>query len=92
MDGAKPAPAKGSEQQEREALMSQIAAVSFALDDIVLFIDTHPNGAEAAAMRMQLIEERKRLLKQFDEKFYPLTKDCVGQWGEGPMPWEGACI
>ena len=92
LGGAKPAPVKGTEQQEREALMAQIAAVSFALDDVVLFIDTHPNGAEAAALRTQLIEERKRLLKEFDEKFYPLTKDCEGLWGEGPMPWEGACI
>ncbi|MDO4274029.1 MAG: spore coat protein CotJB [Eubacteriales bacterium] len=83
---------KTSEQKERETLVSRISAISFALDDIVLFIDTHPNHAEAAALRTQLIEERKQLLKDFDEKFYPLTKDCEGLWGEGPMPWEGACI
>lgn len=83
---------KMPQQQEREKLMSRISAISFALDDIVLFIDTHPNSGEAAALRTQLIGERKRILKEFDEKFYPLTKDCEGAWGEGPMPWEGACI
>lgn len=81
-----------SEQQERETLMNQINAVSFALDDTVLFLDTHPESAEATELRGSLIEQRKKLLKDFDEKFYALTKDCTGCWGEGPMPWEGACI
>lgn len=72
--------------------MAQIHAVSFALDDVVLFLDTHPSEPEAVSLRKQLIEERKRLLKEYDEKFYSLTKDCEGLWTEGPMPWEGACI
>lgn len=79
-------------QQERERLMAQISAVSFALDDLVLFLDTHPAQQEAVSLRKQLIEERKRLLKEYDQKYYPLTKDCEGVWTEGPMPWEGACI
>ncbi len=79
-------------QQERELLMDKINQVSFALDDLVLFLDTHPKQQEAISLRKQLIEERKRLLKEHDEKYYPLTKDCEGLWTEGPMPWEGACI
>jgi len=82
----------GPEQQERERLMEQLHAVSFALDDLVLFLDTHPSEPEAVSLRKQLIEERKRLLKEYDEKFYSLTKDCEGLWTEGPMPWEGACV
>ena len=80
------------EQQERERLMKEISALSFALDDTVLYLDTHPESAEAMELRKTLIEQRKGLLKEFDEKFYALTKDCMGCWGEGPMPWEGACI
>ena len=79
-------------QTDREELMSQISAVSFVLDDLVLFLDTHPTQQEAVSLRKQLIEERKRLLKEYDEKYYSLTKDCEGPWTEGPMPWEGACI
>ena len=30
------------EQQERERLMKEISALSFALDDTVLYLDTHP--------------------------------------------------
>lgn len=80
------------EQQERERLMKEISALSFALDDTVLYLDTHPESAEAMDLRKNLIEQRKGLLKEFNEKFYALTKDCIGCWGEGPMPWEGACI
>ena len=73
-------------------MMKEISALSFALDDTVLYLDTHPESAEAMDLRKTLIEQRKVLLKAFDEKFYALTKDCMGCWGEGPMPWEGACI
>lgn len=79
-------------QYEREKLMTKIYETSFALDDLVLFIDTHPDCKEAAALRRELIKERKRLLKEHDQKYYPLTKDCEGLWTEGSMPWEGACV
>ena len=90
--GFKPDENASPEQQERERLMKEISALSFALDDTVLYLDTHPESAEAMELRKTLIEQRKGFLKEFDEKFYALTKDCMGCWGEGPMPWEGACI
>lgn len=79
-------------QEKRERLMTRLDSVSFALDDVVLFLDTHPKQEEAITLRRQLIEERKKLLKEFDEAYYPLTKDCEGLWTEGAMPWEGACV
>lgn len=82
----------GPSRNEREAFLLKIHEVSFALDDLVLFLDTHPDDQEAAALRKQLIEERKCLLKEYDQHYYSLTKDCEGLWTEGPMPWEGACI
>ena len=54
----------------------------------------NPAGSVKDRIAKGMIEdaEEKGLLKEFDEKFYALTKDCIGCWGEGPMPWEGACI
>lgn len=83
---------KNQEQQERENLMAKIQAVSFVLDDLALYLDTHPNESAPAEMRNNLIQERKKLLQDFSTRFYPLTRDCIGFWTEGPMPWEGACI
>ncbi len=78
--------------EERDQLMAKINGISFALDDLTLFLDTHPAQQEAISLRKQLIEERKRLLKEYDQKFYSLTKDCEGLWTQGSMPWEGVCI
>ena len=73
-------------------MLARLNAISFALDDVVLFLDTHPQEIQAAQLRTKLLEERKALKQAFVEKFYPLTKECEGNWGDGPIPWEGACI
>ena len=88
-------------QQNREEMMSQLTAVSFALNDLTLYLDTHPDCPKGTELFYQLLDKRLHLLSEFASKFYPLTqismitghydKDNYG-WAEGPMPWEGACI
>ena len=88
-------------QKNREEMMSQLAAVSFALNDLTLYLDTHPDCPKGTELFYKLLDERLALLSEFASKFYPLTqismitghynKDQYG-WSEGPMPWEGACI
>ena len=88
-------------QQNREEMMSQLTAVSFALNDLTLYLDTHPDCPKGTELFYQLLDKRLNLLSEFTSKFYPLTqismitghydKDNYG-WTEGPMPWEGACI
>ena len=88
-------------QQNREELMSQIAAVSFALNDLTLYLDTHPDCPKGTALFHQLLQQRLELLATFASKFYPLTQLSIATgeydqkqygWSEGAMPWEGACI
>lgn len=91
----------GLEQKNREELMSEIASISFALNDLTLYLDTHPDCPKGTALFYQLLEQRLNLLAEFAGKFYPLTqasmitgnydKNLYG-WTEGPLPWEGACI
>lgn len=88
-------------QRNREEMMSQLTAVSFALNDLTLYLDTHPDCPKGTELFYKLLEERLNLLSEFAGKFYPLTqismitgdydKSQYG-WSEGPMPWEGACI
>lgn len=88
-------------QKSREDLMNRLSAVSFALNDLTLYLDTHPDCEKGLALFYQLLEERLSLLSDFAGEFYPLTqismitgdfnKNQYG-WPEGPMPWEGACI
>lgn len=91
---------KSDEEQEREQLMCRINAVSFFLDDLVLYLDTHCQDKDAAKLYVEKTKLRDQLKKEFAEKFYPLTRDCLVYcendkeccWQEGPAPWEGACI
>lgn len=89
------------EQSDREQLITQINQVSFFLDDLTLYLDTHEKDAVALTLYHKKAQECAELRKQFAQKFYPLTKLCVPycESGEtsfclqdGPMPWEGACI
>lgn len=78
-------------QSEEEASLLAIQEISFALVDITLYLDTHPEDQEALNYRNSCRVKRKELMKQFAEKYYPLTMDCEGVWTDGPIPWEGAC-
>jgi len=88
-------------QKSREEMLSTLAAVSFAINDLTLYLDTHPNCQKGLALFYQLLEQRLDLLSEFAGDHYPLTQtsmisgDCDQTkygWAEGPMPWEGACI
>lgn len=91
---------KSVEQKEREDLLTKILLVGFYLDDLALYLDTHEQDQEAMKLYREKGKERDQLKKEFAEKFYPLTRDCLIYctenskfcWQEGPAPWEGACV
>ena len=92
------------ELSEEERFLKQIQEVSFVLDDIRLFMDTHPENQSSLELLKNMLGKRKQLLKEFALKFYPLTPDCMADiymesptsdcyyWQKGPVPWEGVCI
>lgn len=95
---------KPKEAVEREEMMKKIQEVSFFVDDMRLFMDTHPENQNGLELLKNAVKDRKELLKKFAFQFYPLTMDCMADiyqenpasecycWKEGPMPWEGACV
>ncbi len=94
-------PLSDKEQKSREEIMSRLSAISFAINDLTLYLDTHPNCANGLSLFYQLLDQRLALLSEFADKFYPLTQtsmitgnynQSVYGWSKGPMPWEGACI
>jgi len=95
-------PAKTKEQSECEELMTKINQIGFYLDDLTLYLDTHDNDAQAIQLYHEKIKENEEIRKQFAQKYYPLTKQCIPYcinenetafcWQDGPMPWEGACV
>lgn len=92
------------EQQEREGAMLKIYQICFTIDDLRLYLDTHPQDPQALDMLKDSLVQRAQLLADFALRFYPLTMDQMAQiyqsgagagcycWQEGTMPWEGACV
>ncbi len=95
---------KDPKQQKREEKIEEIQRISFLLDDLRLYLDTHPSDLQGIAALKSALKERKKQTEEFAREFYPLTFDCMETifqdqpelscfcWQEGPVPWEGACI
>lgn len=84
--------------QNQAKLLRFIYEVGFAIDDVVLYLDTHPCDIQA----LEYYENYKKLYRQaVDEytQFYgPLSNENVytsnsnyWAWASTPWPWEGAC-
>ena len=80
---------------DKEQMMCQINEVSFAINDILLFLDTHPHDQEAMEFYRKYARMRHDLLKEYAKYFGPLTVDTAyesdeskWQWVLQPWPWE----
>lgn len=79
---------------DRKKLMSIITQASFAIDDVKLFLDTHPNCREALEYYEKAKKMRDDAIEEYTKTFGPITAYNVNveshwTWNEGPMPWEG---
>ena len=78
----------------RKALFDAIGAVSFAMDELRLFLDTHPDCSEALASYTEYMNRRHELIAQYTRQYGPLDAYYLNteggwSWNEGPMPWKG---
>lgn len=75
-------------------LYQWINEVSFAVTDILLYLDTHPDDTDAIAFFDYYNTERQKALELYAEEYTPLTLDNVHEsshwyWVTDPWPWEG---
>jgi len=83
----------------RKDLLQWINIVSFAVDDVKLFLDTHPDCQEALAYFQEYSKLRNQALKEYSKYYGPLmidtaTESCTDRWNwiQEPWPWqEGGC-
>ena len=83
-------------QLSQPQLLNLINNVSFAVDDIHLFLDSHPKNQEALAYFHEHSALRNAALKEYARRFGPLTIDTANdtaskswEWIEQKCPWEG---
>ncbi len=70
-------PDRNGTGRSRASLLSWINMVSFAVDDIKLFLDTHPQDPAALEYFNTYSELRRQALEDFAQAYYPLTIDTV---------------
>ena len=83
----------------RNDLLHLIYVVSFAVDDVKLFLDTHPTDQEALNYFHEYSKLRNDALCEYAKYYGPLTIDttkesCADRWSwiNEPWPWqEGGC-
>ena len=78
-----------------EQLLNRINQVSFAVDEMILFLDTHPDNEEARAYFEEKSALRNEALEEYAKLYGPLTIDTANdtcsrswEWVQQPWPWE----
>lgn len=72
----------------------RLMAVQFAIVELQLFLDTHPEDVEALEDHNRLVEKFEIEQKRYIEKYGPLVNfgfaksKCPWQWVTSPWPWD----
>ena len=84
-----------SRQMTKCQLMDTINQSSFAVDEMILYLDTHPDDADAMAYFQKQACVRRAAMKEYAARFGPLNVDSVDdtcsdtwEWMKQPWPWE----
>lgn len=75
------------------ALEREIDRISFAMDELRLFLDTHPRDTKALAAVSELGKKRRESIERYRELYGPLDAYSAGgsevwNWLRQPWPWE----
>ncbi|MCM0649826.1 spore coat protein CotJB [Clostridium swellfunianum] len=74
-------------------LKRQIAAAHFMLEDLQLYLNTHPTDREALAKRNSYAKQLRMLKEEYDKCFDMMDQDdslstYPWEWIQEPWPWE----
>ncbi len=79
-------------RNDREAKLFNVMQYSFAINDMNLYLDLHPDDMEAMALFEEFVKEAKEAKKEYMEQYGPLTvtktKGNKFNWIDNPWPWD----
>ena len=78
---------------KREELLFNILKYNFALIELQLYLDTNPKDNNMVNLYSRYLNEKKRLVDEYEKNYGPLTMDGVNNvsdwtWIKSPWPWE----
>lgn len=75
----------------RQEMIDQIKSLDFAIIELGLYLDTHPDDQRALCMHREYCKQAKDLKDKYQRMYGPLTIFCPcnkWRWLEQPWPWE----
>ncbi len=76
---------------EREQILMEIKELNFAVIELGLYLDTHPEDQRALCLHRKHVKELKDLKDKYQKVYGPLSiyYPCnKWRWLEEPWPWE----
>lgn len=74
-------------------LLKRVYETGFALDDVALYLDTHPMDQTAMNYYKFMKKANEDAICAYEQSYGPLTVDSVTSdnwsWIKNPWPWEG---
>jgi spore coat protein JB len=75
----------------RENMLNEIKCFQFAITELALYLDTHPEDERALCLHRKYARELKDLQDKYQKVYGPLTINFPcnkWRWIEEPWPWE----
>ncbi|WP_223068460.1 spore coat protein CotJB [Paenibacillus caui] len=88
MDSQKPC------EPEYYELLEKLQALDFALVELNLYLDTHPDDLQALQQYNVMTQQRTQVANHFQEKYGPLQhfghaySRYPWEWSKAPWPWQ----
>ena len=77
--------------QIRGEMLQEIRCLEFSINELALYLDTHPDDEKAICLHKEYCKECKVLKDKYQKVFGPLTINYPcnkWRWIEEPWPWE----
>lgn len=79
---------------DKEKMSCELMALSFALNDLNLYLDTHPEDQDTIKLYNSIVNKRKVLADTYQAMFGPLIawqysgSNEKWDWVDDPWPWQ----
>lgn len=83
-----------NQAKSRKELLNWINKVSFMAYEMTLYLDTHPDDAQALSFFQKYEQMRRQTVAAYSSQYGPLNLDTMNNedhwhWATQPWPWEG---
>ena len=81
-----------NDEEKPDTLLSQMQTLSFVIQELALYLDTHREDQEALDLYRAYQQMREKICKQYHTQYGPLNHMTAGEgpyrWLDDPWPWE----